>query len=123
MEEGSGHAEEIWNEADEVVTHRLTYIEVRAALAASRRSGLLSPRMLTYAKGDLTARWRELDLVELDEQLAESAGDAAETFGLRANDSLHLAAAQAVDDSDLVVATWDGRLRTAALDAGLAVAP
>ena len=37
--------------------------------------------------------------------------------------STHLASAVALADETLILATWDSDLRTAALDAGLPVAP
>jgi uncharacterized protein len=59
----------------------------------------------------------------VDEVLVREAGDVAETFALRALDAVHLAAALVLADEGLVFATWDDRLRAAALNAGLAVTP
>ncbi|MGH3923707.1 MAG: hypothetical protein ACRDTT_12710, partial [Pseudonocardiaceae bacterium] len=42
---------------------------------------------------------------------------------LRGADSVHLASALAIGDSDLVVAVWDRRLHAGALAAHLGVAP
>lgn len=122
-EEGFECADEIWDGADELLTCRMTYVEIRAALAAARRDGRISRRLLAAARAGLTARWQEITVLELDEGLAAAAGEVAEDFRLRTNDALHLAAALEVGDPALVVTTWDERLRTAALEAGLAVAP
>jgi predicted nucleic acid-binding protein len=122
-EDGSGRADELWTEADELLTARLTYVEARAALAAASRARRLSPRLHAVAKAELEARWPRLALVELDQSLAGSAGGIAESFRLRANDAVYLAAALELGDPELVVATWDDRLRAAALAAGLAVSP
>jgi predicted nucleic acid-binding protein len=47
----------------------------------------------------------------------------AEMYALRALDAVHLAAALALANEELVVATWDDWLGAAARTAGLAVAP
>lgn len=48
------------------------------------------------------------------------AGHLAEHFGLRGYDAVHLAAALAVNDDDVVLVTGDRELATAARAAGLA---
>lgn len=77
---------------------------------------------LARAKLDLERRWQEIDTVRVDRPLVRSAGGLAERFALRAYDAVHLAAALAVVDVDVLV-TWDARLSEAALAAGLSVAP
>jgi uncharacterized protein len=74
-------------------------------------------------KTDLDQRWRSIHGIEVDDPLARAAGELAEEFSLRALDAVHLAAALAVAEPDLVVATWDRRLADAARAAGLNVAP
>lgn len=99
------------------------YTEARAALAAARRQRRLSATGLGFAKAELLRLWNDVDVQQLDDQLVHLAGETAESFSLRALDAVHLAAALALDDPDLVVATWDEHLRSAAISAGLAVAP
>ncbi len=101
----------------------IAYAEARAALGAARRVRRLSARGLLRARGELEARWGELDVVVADESLSRSAGDVAESFALRALDAVHLAAALSLGDPELVVVSWDDRLRDAAQRAGLAIAP
>jgi len=122
-EEHSREATELWESATAVQMASVGYVEVRAALAAARCDRRLSPRGLDAAKADLELRWREIDVLYLDELLIHTAGGVAETLALRALDAVHLAAALALDDDELVFATWDNRLRAAAQAAGLAVAP
>jgi len=62
-------------------------------------------------------------VIDLGEDLAYEAGDAAELHGLTAGDAIHLAVASGLGDPELVLATWDQRLHRAAVEAGLAVAP
>jgi predicted nucleic acid-binding protein len=122
-EEGSGEAAELWDGAAAVRMASVGYAEVRAALAAARCSRRLSPGGLAAARAKLELRWSEIDVQDLDELLVRTAGNVAETFALRALDAVHLAAALSLEDEELVLSTWDDRLRTAAQAAGLAVAP
>jgi predicted nucleic acid-binding protein len=122
-EDGSDQARVIWETADAVYSTYATYIESRAALARAMREARLSTSAHPRAKTALASRCDELSVVELDVSLALAAGDVAEQFGLRGYDALHLAAAIELEDPALIFVTWDGRLRQAALDAGLAVAP
>ena len=66
---------------------------------------------------------RELDVIGLDAVLARSAGDLAERHALRGYDAVHLASAVAIEDPDLVVATWDRDLAAAAVARGRTVVP
>lgn len=122
-EEGADQAATLWDSADVVVTGRLAYPEARAALAAAGRAGRLSAGGHRAAVGQLQRRWRQLHVVDLDQDLAEAAGDLAERHALRGYDAVHLASALAVGRRESVLATWDAALATAARDAGLAVFP
>lgn len=53
--------------------------------------------------------------------LTQTAADLAETHGLRGYDAVHLAAAEAVADGDLVLVTGDADLAAAAIAIGIAV--
>ena len=65
----------------------------------------------------------EMTIIEVDRRLAATAGDLAERHSLRGYDAVHLASALAIDDPDLVVATWDDELGRAAIAAGRSAAP
>jgi predicted nucleic acid-binding protein len=121
-ESGSEQAAQLWDEADRVVSARLVYPEGRAALAQANRVGRLTGRQLRAAVNELDARCDQLDIVELDEQLAREAGDLAEAHGLRGYDAVHLAAARRVADADLVVVAGDRPILAAAASAGLMTA-
>ncbi|MGH2556688.1 MAG: type II toxin-antitoxin system VapC family toxin [Actinomycetota bacterium] len=122
-EEGAEQAATLWASADVVVAGRLAYPEARAALAAAVRGGRLSAPGHNNAVGQLQRRWRQLHVVDLDQDLAEAAGDLAERHALRGYDAVHLASALAVGRRETLLATWDTDLATAARDAGLAVFP
>ncbi len=65
----------------------------------------------------------ELDVIGLDDTLARAAGALAERHSLRGYDAVHLASATAIDDSDLVIATWDRDLASAAVATNRTVVP
>lgn len=113
----------MWDAATAIRIANVGYVEARAALAAARRHRRVSQRGLISAKAELERRWGEVDVQHVDHDLVRRAGDAAELYSLRALDAIHLAAALALDDQQLVLATWDERLRVAGQAAGLAVAP
>jgi uncharacterized protein len=122
-EEGSALAAALWDGCDAALSSRLAYVEVRAALAAARRSGSLDARGLEDAEGSWAGYWEAVRPVELTEAVQRRAGNLAFTHSLRGADALHLASALAVGAAELVVAVWDRRLHAGALAAGLAVAP
>ncbi|MCI0635809.1 MAG: type II toxin-antitoxin system VapC family toxin, partial [Actinobacteria bacterium] len=101
-ESGSSAARELWDEASRVTSVRLVYPEARAALAQARREGRLTTRQLRSAVRALHDLYVQLDVVEIDEVLAHHAGELAEALGLRGYDAVHLAAAQRLDDVELV---------------------
>jgi predicted nucleic acid-binding protein len=92
-EEGSERAELIWQSADSVASVRLVVVEARAALAAAERGGRLSTAQLRVAKTESAAFVDDLHLVEVTEELVESAAQLAEAESLRGYDAVHLAAA------------------------------
>jgi predicted nucleic acid-binding protein len=120
-EDGSELARRLWNAADNVLTSRLTYPEARAGLAAARRGGRLSDVAYANAKRVLRRRLQGAQVIELAEEIAERAGDLAESHRLRGSDAVHLASVAEARDAQVVVATWDLDLRRAAEELGLAV--
>lgn len=121
-EPGSARAATLWDGADRAVSIRLVYPEGRAALAQARRIGRLTARQLRAAVRELEARCHELDVVELDEGLAQRAGHFAELHGLRGYDAVHLAGADRIRDANLVVVAGDRALLAAATSEGIATA-
>lgn len=122
-EEGSLEAVELWEAAHRVVASRLMYPEARAALAAAGRAGRVTSSELRLVRSRLESRWNQVEIIEIDDEIARSSGDLAEAHALRGYDSVHLASAVALADETSVLATWDLDLRKAALDEGLQVAP
>lgn len=122
-EDGSDLADRLWTDGDAVLTSRLSYPEVRAALAAARRNRQLDDAQLRGATAQWEDRWRDVRPVELLPELAVRAGELAGRHALQASDAVHLASVLAIGDPTLVVAVWDRRLHAAVRAEGVAVAP
>jgi len=67
--------------------------------------------------------WPAFGIIEVDQSLVEDAATLGIKRGLGSLDSLHLAAALVLPRNDLVFATWDRRLHTAAGTEGLQRVP
>ena len=122
-EPGSSAARELWDGASRVASVRLVYPEARAALAQAHRGRRLTARQLRRAVTSLDALCAQLDVVDVDDDLARRAGELAEAHGLRGYDAVHLASALAVADRDLVFVSWDAVLSAAAARARLTTVP
>lgn len=112
-EPGSDIAAELWDRADVVASNQLIYPEAHAAAAAAHRGGRIDARTLRSAVRSIDDLCEELDVIGLDVVLARAAGELAERHALRAYDAVHLASAIAIEDPDLVMATWDRDLAAA----------
>jgi len=121
-EAGSVFARQLWNSADRVTSVRLMYPEARAALAQAHRLQRLSARQLRTAVRGLDDVYDQLDMVEVDAALARRGGELAETHALRGYDAVHLAAADRLDDPELVMVAGDHSLLSAAGAENLATA-
>jgi predicted nucleic acid-binding protein len=106
-----------------VASSQLIYPEARAAAAAAHRGSRIDARTLRTAVRAIDELCQELDMIGLDDTLARVAGDLAERHALRGYDAVHLASAIAVDDPDLVMATWDRDLATASIEQNHTVVP
>lgn len=122
-EPGSDLAAALWDGSDAPLSSRLSYPEVRAALAAARRNGDLDSAAFDQAQRAWDDLWAATRPVELTSAVERRAGELAATHALRGADAVHLASALAVADPALVVAVWDRRLHAGVVAAGLGVAP
>ncbi len=75
------------------------------------------------ATGAIAGEWTAFGVVEVDQPLVEHAASLALERELRSLDALHLAAALVLPGENLVFATWDRRLHTAASAEGLQLLP
>lgn len=94
---------------------RIGYVETLRALHLAG-GGPAAPRRF---RGE----WPSFAVVEVDADLCERAAELAPRHGLRTLDALHLAAALLADREQLVVATWDERLRRAGEASRLTLLP
>lgn len=123
-EHGSDLASALWNRADVVVTSRIADTEVRAALAAGERTGMLDGGARGRAVDRWATLWPALHVVEVTEQVAADAAElVAGSQPLRGADAVHVASALAVAHDDTLVAAWDEHVATAARDQRLHVLP
>jgi predicted nucleic acid-binding protein len=85
-----------------------------------RAVALAGGRVATNAARE---EWPAFVVIEVDQQLVESAAVLAVERSLGSLDALHLAAALILPRDGLVFATWDRRLHAAAGDVGLTRIP
>lgn len=105
--------------APAIVTSRLTFVEVSAALASSARQGRLADPAAAGVR--FRADWASYVVVEMDPVLAQSAADLAAQHALRAYDAVQLASAlvaAAGNPSAVDFATFDATLARAAAREG-----
>lgn len=122
-EPGWDTARALWDSSDILATSWIALPEVRSALERARRDGRIGGTRLARALGELDEAWSDVVALLVDATVAAGAAALTGTHRLRGQDAIHLASALRLADSELVLATWDGRLRQAALDEGIAVAP
>jgi uncharacterized protein len=113
-EPGTELVNELMAAADVWLICRIGVVEVQRALQLA--AGRAAARAFE-------AEWGTFGVIEVDQELVESAARLTSTRDLRSLDALHLAAALLVGGPDLRVATWDRRLHAAALAEGLAPIP
>lgn len=122
-ESGSDVAARLWDEADVVVASRLAFPEVAAALAAARRVARLDLAAERRSRRGWDQFWSATRVVELTPAVAGAAATLAGRLVLGGADAVHLASAMLMVDAEPMLAAWDVRLRTAAMEVGLLVAP
>lgn len=119
-EPSSAGCRRFWDDADAVVTSRLTYVETAAALAQAERMGRLTDAALETCTGLLDRLWDEVDIAEADEIVIARAAVLARQFSLRGYDAVHCASAEQLDDESVVAASGDQRLLSAWAALGMA---
>ena len=108
-EDGSDIAAALWDGCDAAISSRLSYCEVRAALAAAGRDHRLELDAQQQAEVAWEEYWAAVRPVELTETVAIHAGQLASQHALRVADAVHLASAIAVSADELLFAPWDQR--------------
>ncbi len=115
-EPDSGQADVLLGGDPELVTARLTVVEVRRNLAR-----LLTGSHLTATRAAFRSDLASIALIELDADTCELAATIAEQTGVRTLDAIHLGAARRLGTS-ITFVTFDVRQAQAARALGFAVA-
>jgi predicted nucleic acid-binding protein len=114
------------SDAEAIAVCRITWAEAMAAMARRQREDPMSGNNIDRARGRLIQNWNDLTIVEVSQNLVETAGLFADGFALRGYDSVQLAAAHELrksTDQTLTFASYDRRLRQAAQLLQLEVLP
>ena len=114
VETGSDLVRQAMGGADEWFVCRVGYVETVRALGLTGGN----PAVRAFRE-----EWPAYGVVAVDQELVEEAGDLVRRLDLRSLDALHLAAALVLPGQDLVLATWDRRLHTAARAEQISVLP
>ncbi|WP_330250515.1 type II toxin-antitoxin system VapC family toxin [Nocardia sp. NBC_00565] len=109
-EPSSDACRRFWDDADAVVSSRMLYVETAAALAQAHRMARLDDAAYASCRGLLDQLWPQLEVIEVDEELIRRAAELTGLLALRGYDAVHCAAAEQLEDPDLVVASGDKRL-------------
>ena len=115
------------NPGDSLIIARITWVEVRSALARREREGSLTPTDRTLIiqrfRSDLNTQYQ---VIELDSALAETAGQLVNQYPLRAYDAVQLASVLRIqpafattESTQLIFLTADDRLSAIANALGL----
>jgi predicted nucleic acid-binding protein len=121
-EVGSDLVREQLAKAEAAALCRIAWVEVHAAFARRVREAPLDAQSVELARAAFVADWPRFVILELNQGLVERAGDYADTFALRAYDSVQLAAAfetAQVSQSPTFFACFDARLNKAAKTLGM----
>jgi predicted nucleic acid-binding protein len=113
---------ELWDRADLLVSSQLVYPEARASLAAATRARRIDESTHVSAVATLEDLYAQLRIIAIDEPLARQAGDLATQHALRGYDAVHLACALHLEGDDILLATWDNALNSAARATGQLIA-
>lgn len=112
-EPASPLCERLWDDADDVVSVRIAYVEAAAAIAQARRLGRLTRSQQRDGVTLLEEKWLQLQIVEVDQTLMHRAGALADMHTLRGYDATHCAGAESITDGDVVAASGDRQLLAA----------
>ncbi|WP_425310876.1 type II toxin-antitoxin system VapC family toxin [Ammonicoccus fulvus] len=111
-----------WTDADRVLTSRIAFVEVAAALAMAERQQRLDATGHDKALSDFKSLWGSFDVVEISASLARSAAGMARDLALRGYDAVHCAAAAGLATTEgFVAAANDARLNAAWHELGVAI--
>lgn len=109
-------------EARMIAVSRVAWAEAMSALARRVREQPADAASIEAVRTRLRADWPAYAVIEVTQPLVELAGDYADTFALRAYDSVQLASARTLQEGSSEVfqfACFDARLQKAARVLGM----
>ena len=109
-------------EARMIAVSRIAWAEAMAAFARRAREQPADATTIEAMRTRLRADWPAYAVIEVTQPLVELAGDYADTFALRAYDSVQLASARTLQEGSSEVflfACFDARLQKAARVLGM----
>jgi len=112
----------LWEEADDVLSTQLLYVETAAALAHAARCDRITAEQEVRALSVADRLWRELNTVEATEPLIRRAAVLTSAEALRGYDALHCATAESVNERDMLFASGDRQQLKAGVNLGFCVA-
>ena len=116
-EPGADQIHQASQDAGAIAAFRITWAEAMAAMARRQREDPVSADAIEQARQRLNQLWTFFSIVEVTQDLVETAGRFADGFALRGYDSVQLAAAytlQRTTAQPLTFACFDRRLNQAA---------
>lgn len=123
-EAGSAQMLALAQSATSIFVAEITWVEMRAALAQRVRLQSTPPLAADEALDRLRKEWSQFQKIAADAKLLDMAGDLAAAFGLRAYDSVQLAAASAVHKAtsgQMRMCCFDKQMNVAAKVLGMTV--
>jgi uncharacterized protein len=112
----------LWDDAEDVMTSQLLYVEAAAALAQAVRTRRITAAREASALLELDRFWRDLHVLEPTTELIGRAAALTSSHCLRAYDAIHCATAEQVADQDLVFASGDRQQLKAGRSLGFSTA-
>ena len=123
QEQHSASMQAAFQSASRIAVSQLTWVEMCAALALKQRTRQIDAPQAAQALQELRQEWGGYSQLAVDSVLITSAGDLAQTFGLRAYDSLQLASGLRVHSlagAAMAFCCFDKQLNAAAVALGIA---
>ena len=126
-EDGSELVKKNVTESEQICTHLIAYTELRSALERPEREKRIEPPQKIKIIEAMEKDWQMLNIVQPMETLIRRAGLLCDQFGLRGFDSIHLAAAEAINLQTMpqttLFACFDRKLNKAAFALGMSILP
>jgi len=92
-EEGSGRVDQETEQAALIATSLIAYPETLSAFSRNLREGLYDRRYYNRIRLAFEKDWQRIHIIDLNREIARSAGELIHRHGLRGFDAIHLSSA------------------------------